>query len=561
MKKSKLNKFIVSSVIAVSVLSVSPSVVKADWVKDSVGWRYYIDDANYHIGWQQINGNWYYFYRGGYMAHDVVIDDCYLNSYGAWSDVSTTPGGNEWDKDANGVEDFLEKFTIGLRRDITPEMRSDPNKKLSSGVTLGQARGKINDTIRQMAGTEKDVSKIQIKILAQAEELGTTLEDIGYLPPAGIDLWKQDYKGWWYVEGDSYAIGWRYIDNEWYYFHENGYMAHDEAITVKWYVASDGHWNRKDYSVKYVKRPGSDPYSLDFIKIIINDDGTETIVDDTYFPRSDQQIQETAVQETPKNEGKPATNAANIIQPPVPISKYLADYPALNRRSDLNLNNKNIGDLTALKDYTNLTYVYIQSNQISDISALKEFKNLIQLDANNNKINDISPLKNLTNLKQLSIGSNTFEDMSALSNLTNLTDLAIGFGKLSDLSSLKPLVNLMTLNLNGNEIKDISVLSDMTKLKTLHLQVNKLSDISALKNLVNLETLMLSGNNISDLSPLKDLVNLITLDIGGNPISDITALKSLKNLSTLYLQGIKLNDSDLKALQEALPNCKIVTRL
>ncbi|OOM16034.1 DUF4163 domain-containing protein [Clostridium saccharobutylicum] len=36
--------------------------------------------------------------------------------------------------------------------------------------------------------------------------------------------WIQSEQRWWYSEGDSWAVGWREIDNKWYYFDEDGYM-------------------------------------------------------------------------------------------------------------------------------------------------------------------------------------------------------------------------------------------------------------------------------------------------------------------------------------------------
>ena len=36
--------------------------------------------------------------------------------------------------------------------------------------------------------------------------------------------WKKDDKGWWYSEGNSWSIGWQYIENNWYFFDGNGYM-------------------------------------------------------------------------------------------------------------------------------------------------------------------------------------------------------------------------------------------------------------------------------------------------------------------------------------------------
>lgn len=48
--------------------------------------------------------------------------------------------------------------------------------------------------------------------------------------------WKQDSNGWWYTEGNLWAIGWREICDNWYYFNENGYMKKGWLLdNGKWY--------------------------------------------------------------------------------------------------------------------------------------------------------------------------------------------------------------------------------------------------------------------------------------------------------------------------------------
>ena len=43
--------------------------------------------------------------------------------------------------------------------------------------------------------------------------------------PLGTNAeWKKDSNGWWNTEGNSWSIGWRQIDNNWYYFDSKGYM-------------------------------------------------------------------------------------------------------------------------------------------------------------------------------------------------------------------------------------------------------------------------------------------------------------------------------------------------
>ncbi len=44
-------------------------------------------------------------------------------------------------------------------------------------------------------------------------------------PVAASAAWKQDAKGWWNTEGNSWSIGWRQIDGKWYHFDSTGYMS------------------------------------------------------------------------------------------------------------------------------------------------------------------------------------------------------------------------------------------------------------------------------------------------------------------------------------------------
>lgn len=53
--------------------------------------------------------------------------------------------------------------------------------------------------------------------------------------------WKQDSNGWWNTEGSSWSVGWKEIDGKWYYFRQDGYMAHDIAIDG-YELGSDGAW-------------------------------------------------------------------------------------------------------------------------------------------------------------------------------------------------------------------------------------------------------------------------------------------------------------------------------
>lgn len=84
-------------------------------------------------------------------------------------------------------------------------------------------------------------------------------------PVAASAAWKQDAKGWWNTEGNSWSIGWRQIDGTWYHFDETGYMstgwindngtwyyaAQSGAMQTGWvidYSAGYGQWYFTDQS-------------------------------------------------------------------------------------------------------------------------------------------------------------------------------------------------------------------------------------------------------------------------------------------------------------------------
>lgn len=60
------------------------------------------------------------------------------------------------------------------------------------------------------------------------------------LNPIGASAeWKENYIGQWYSEGDSWAVGWRKIEGNWYYFDEEGYMVKNRDIKG-WYLNDKG---------------------------------------------------------------------------------------------------------------------------------------------------------------------------------------------------------------------------------------------------------------------------------------------------------------------------------
>lgn len=222
MKKLKLRILLISLLVIASITVLSPVGASAsEWKQDSIGWKWYKDDGNYAIGWQQIEGNWYYFYYGGYMAHDTIIDDdsgkhYWLSSNGVMEE---------------GIKGHLNELSKRYSKGVTAETAADLNRKLSSGITLREAIQKLEDTSKEMAKLNTPLDIIQNKLNEMMKEFGTSSRELLYVLYTNTNpAWQQDSNGWWYKEGDSFARGWRFIDNNWYYFYANGYMAYDAVI-------------------------------------------------------------------------------------------------------------------------------------------------------------------------------------------------------------------------------------------------------------------------------------------------------------------------------------------
>lgn len=116
-----------------------------------------------------------------------------------------------------------------------------------------------------------------------------------------------------------------------------------------------------------------------------------------------------------------------------------------------------------------------------------------------------------------------------------------------------------TLVLSGVQLsgEELDTLSTLTELTALSLNDCGLTDVSALSGLTKLRSLSLSGNDIRDISPIKGLSELRTLYLNGNPVESLEPLYSLSGLTTLDIRDREITDTELKALQEKLPNCTV----
>lgn len=96
--KNYFKKIMVLATIVTTIIVLDPIGAEAEWKYDKNG-SWYTEGNSYATGWRLIDGNWYYFYSNGYMAHDTIIDGYYLNSNGVWNkdsyelgDINTEDG-------------------------------------------------------------------------------------------------------------------------------------------------------------------------------------------------------------------------------------------------------------------------------------------------------------------------------------------------------------------------------------------------------------------------------------------------------------------------------------
>ncbi len=253
----------------------------------------------------------------------------------------------------------------------------------------------------------------------------------------------------------------------------------------------------------------------------------------------------------------------------------------------LNLIAKNITNLTGIKSFSNLTFLYIGRNNLNslDVSGLTS---LTLLSCDNNKLTtlDVSGLTSLTelycnynqlttldvsgltSLTQLICSDNQLTTLN-VSGLTSLTRLYCGPNKLTtlDVSGLTSLTQLIcsdnqinSLNVAGlssltelycsdNQLTSLNV-SGCTALPRLICFNNKLTSLNVL-GLTSLTELYCNDNQINSLN-VAGLSSLTRLHCEYNQLTtlDVSGLTSLTQLSCGTNQLTSLNVSELKSLTQ-----------
>ena len=213
--------------------------------------------------------------------------------------------------------------------------------------------------------------------------------------------------------------------------------------------------------------------------------------------------------------------------------------------TELNIAEKGLTDLSALKYFTGLQTLNCSRNSLTelDVSALT---NLTYLNCSLNSLTELD-VSGLTNLTSLDCSENALTKLN-VSGLTNLTYLDCTFNSLTTLD-VSGLTNLTSLDCYRNELTelDVSKLTGLTKLDCAYNQLKAL-DVSKLTHLTILDC---SDNQLTALD-VSNLTHLTDLDCSGNQLTavNVSALKSLEYFSCAENQLKALDVSKQTGLKE-----------
>jgi Leucine-rich repeat (LRR) protein len=99
----------------------------------------------------------------------------------------------------------------------------------------------------------------------------------------------------------------------------------------------------------------------------------------------------------------------------------------MKRLELLDLVDNRIRNIDALRNMSEITWLYLSNNSIRDIEPIKHLVKLKELSLSYNKIERIQPLSNLTNLKFLNISFNNVNLSLTNESLYRLTNLKKAF--------------------------------------------------------------------------------------------------------------------------------------
>jgi hypothetical protein len=167
MKKTKLTKFISSTLIVASILALNPIPASAAWYKDNKGW-WYSEGDSWATGLRQIGDKTYYFNSDGYMEKgmEVIGDKAY---YFADNEPSKEAGELLQTEDLQGNFE-IEKKWFYWGGGYTNTGHSDPLKDTPYSITIEVPKKLYYDTLVSTK-SEKSSSAIPADYLNRTDDI------------------------------------------------------------------------------------------------------------------------------------------------------------------------------------------------------------------------------------------------------------------------------------------------------------------------------------------------------------------------------------------------------
>ena len=198
---------------------------------------------------------------------------------------------------------------------------------------------------------------------------------------------------------------------------------------------------------------------------------------------------------------------------------------AIEEVTSLNIEGKNLTDISGIEYFTNLTSLDCGKNQLTAL-PVENLTNLTSLRCNNNQLKEL-PVENLTNLTLLYCSYNQLTELP-VEKLTNLTELSCSYNQLKELP-VESLTNLTSLYCDNNQLAALPV-ENLTLLEQLNCGTNLLAELD-IENLTQLKNLYCGDNQLTALS-VGSLTNLAVLDCSENRLTELD-IRNL-NLNSLY---------------------------
>jgi len=205
--------------------------------------------------------------------------------------------------------------------------------------------------------------------------------------------------------------------------------------------------------------------------------------------------------------------------------------------SYLNIEAKNISDLTGIEDFVAIVTLICNSNGLKSLDLSKNIA-LEKLVCGKNRLISLDISKNLA-LKELECDANQLKSLD-LRNNTALESINCPYNQLTSLD-LNHNMALRWLGCDDNELTDLD-LSKNTELEILYCPENQLTSLDLSKN-STLEELFCYGNVITNLDLSKN-PSLFALNCHNNKLTSLDISKNT-TLNWMYCSSNQLSSLDL----------------